>query len=49
MSESNLRIPYKTEELGRPFWLAAKNIAVTEPEFSPKGNVRFAMALYSSV
>jgi hypothetical protein len=38
---------YKPEGLGRLFWLAAKNIAVADPEFSPKDNVRFAMGLYS--
>jgi hypothetical protein len=40
-------IPYKPTDLGRLFWLAAKNVAVADPEFSHKDNVRFALALYS--
>ncbi|MCD2452031.1 MAG: hypothetical protein Q8K07_15890 [Methylicorpusculum sp.] len=40
-------IPYKPSELGRLFWLAAKKVAVADPEFSHKDNVRFALALYS--
>ncbi|MBS3963268.1 MAG: hypothetical protein KGZ80_02020 [Methylomonas sp.] len=39
--------PYRPTNLGRLFWLAAKNIAVADPEFSQKDNVRFALALYS--
>ena len=39
--------PYKPTDLGRLFWLAAKNINIPDPEFSHKDNVRFAMSLYS--
>lgn len=39
--------PYKPTDLGRLFWLAAKNIEVADPEFSHQDNVRFALALYS--
>ncbi|WP_036249844.1 hypothetical protein [Methylobacter sp. BBA5.1] len=40
-------IPYKPTKLGRFFWLAAKKVAVADPEFSHKDNVRFTLALYS--
>jgi hypothetical protein len=39
--------PYKPTEMGRLFWLAAKNINAPDPEFSHADNVRFALALYS--
>jgi len=44
-SQSNT--PYKPTDMGRLFWLAAKNINVPDPEFSHKDNVRFALGLYS--
>lgn len=44
---SSNNTPYKPTDLGRSFWLAAKNLAVADPEFSHKDNVRFALALYS--
>jgi hypothetical protein len=46
---NNIKAPYKPEELDRLLWLAAKGIAIADPEFSHKDNVRFAMALYSGV
>jgi len=47
LSKNN--VPYKPTGLGRLFWLAAKKIAVADPEFSHKENVRFAQALYSGI
>jgi len=44
---SSNNTPYKPTDLGRLFWLAAKNVSVADPEFSHKDNVRFALALYS--
>lgn len=46
-ASSQNHTPYKPTELGRLFWLAAKNLVVADPEFSHKDNVRFALALYS--
>jgi hypothetical protein len=44
--ESN-QIPYKPEGLNRLLWLAAKNIAIPDPEFGYKDLVLFAMSLHS--
>lgn len=46
-ASSRSNIPYKPTDLGRLFWLAAKNVSVADPEFSHQDNVRFALALYS--
>lgn len=46
-ASSSINAPYKPTDLGRLFWLAAKNVAVADSEFSHKDNVRFALALYS--
>lgn len=46
-SKENYPIPYKPEGLNRLLWLAAKNIAIPDPEFGYKDLVLFAMSLHS--
>jgi len=46
-TKENNPYPYKPEGLNRLFWLAAKNIAVPDPDFGAKDNVLFAMVLHS--
>ena len=45
--KENNPVSYKPEGLNRLLWLAAKNIAIPDPEFGYKDLVLFAMSLHS--
>ena len=46
---SEQHLPYKPKGLNRLLWLAAKNIAIPDPEFGYKDLVLFAMSCTPAV